>query len=71
MNVLSDLERFAQIVSALGPTTILGLLAFLFWRGDLISAKSLESIIKGVAAEIVRQLRDELRDEQPKKKSEW
>jgi hypothetical protein len=49
---VEELKNFAEIINAVGSVGILGIIAALFIRGDLLSRKTVDEIIERLLAEI-------------------
>ena len=63
---LEELRQWADIVSALGSTGILAVFTFLFVRGDIVSKKTMETIVSQITENIVHKIDDLTRKAAPK-----
>lgn len=55
---LDELRQWADIISALGSTGILAVFTFLFVRGDIVSKKTMETIVSQITENIVHKIED-------------
>lgn len=53
---LENLKQWADIISALGSTGILALFTILFVRGDIISRKTMETIVENITKNIITKI---------------
>ena len=49
---MEDIKSFAEIINAVGSIGILGIIAYLFIRGELLSRKTVDEIIERLISEI-------------------
>ena len=55
---LEELRQWADIISALGSTGILAVFTLLFVRGDIVSKKTMETIVSQITENIVHKIDD-------------
>jgi len=55
---LEELRQWADIISALGSTGILAVFTFLFVRGDIVSKRTMETIVSQITENIVHKIDD-------------
>ena len=62
METLEVVKAWADVVSSLGVTGILAVFIVLFFRGEILSKRSVETIISNVTMQIKEFFRDELKE---------
>ena len=55
---LVGLRQWADSISALGSTGILAVFTFLFVRGDIVSKRTMETIVSQITENIVHKIDD-------------
>ena len=62
IETLEAVKAWTDVISSVGVIGVMAFFLAMFYRGDILSRKSVETIIKNMSLQIKEYFRDELKD---------